>query len=159
MGVVFTAFAVSLARQLVPKGRENSVVSAVCGALMILALLRPLATINANEAALPAFNLAERAASQRETYSFEQEKALETIIAEKLEAYIWDKAVGLGMDCAVRVQLSRAESGIPVPESVSIGTAYHPILAVWIEEVVGIPAEKQIWQEGNTWTTERESAY
>ena len=45
LGVVLTAFAGGLARQLAPKGRERALVGLVCGLLLTLALLEPLAEL------------------------------------------------------------------------------------------------------------------
>ena len=49
LGVTLTAFAGGLARQLAPKGREQALVALVCGLLLTLALLRPLAELQWTE--------------------------------------------------------------------------------------------------------------
>ena len=139
--------AVSILSSLLRKGLLRQVFLLAGGIFLTLQVLAPLARGELSQFGQYLAGLEIRKDAITSGIEVENQEILAQIIREKTEAYIWDKAVGLGMDCAVRVQLSRAESGIPVPESVSIGTAYHPILAVWIEEVVGIPAEKQIWLE------------
>ena len=54
LGVVLTAFAAALARQLAPEGEESAAVRLVGGLLLILALLRPLAGAEWSSAALEA---------------------------------------------------------------------------------------------------------
>ena len=49
------------------------------------------------------------------------------------------------------------EGGIPLPESVTVRGRYSGELARWLEEEVGIPAEKQIWLEEETWQKRKES--
>ncbi len=153
LGVVFTAFACGLANELVPKGKEKAIVRMVGGILMILALLRPLGSISWESVHISVGNFSEQAAY----YRTEQENALSAIIAERLETYIWDKATGLGLACEVQVQMSCDTTAVPVPESVEIRAAYHPVLAAWLEEVVGIPAEQQIWLEERVWTERTEN--
>ena len=149
MGIVFTAFAAGLACELIPKGRMQTLTRMVGGILMALTLLRPLGTVDWDSMALPAGGFSLSTQEQTELFRSEQENQLAAIIAERLQTYIWDKATELGLECTVRVNLICGESGIPLPDSVQIGAAYDRALAVWLEEVVGIPAEKQIWQEGS----------
>ena len=153
LGVVFTAFATGLANELVPKGRERALVRMVGGALMVLALLCPLGAIEWETVSVPAMNFSDQA----ETYREEQKNALSDIIAERLEAYIWDKATELGIACSVHILMSCDESAIPTAETVEVRAQYDPVLAAWLEEVVGIPAEKQIWLEEEVWTERTES--
>lgn len=157
LGVVFTAFAAGLANEMVPKGREQALVKMVGGALVALALLRPLGTIQWEKLDIPAGNFSQQVEQQAGVYRNEQEKVLSAIIAERTQSYIWDKATELGLECTVRVSVAGGEGSVPLPEAVEISAAYDPALAVWIEEVVGIPAEKQIWLEESAWEKRTES--
>jgi len=152
MGVALTAFAGGLARQLAPKGREQSLVRLVCGLLLTLAILRPLAKLDWQDSMPAGAPLRERAADQAELYREAQQEALSAVIEEKAGAYIWDKANRLGLDCTVAVTAAPSESGIPLPDTVTIRGSYSAVLARWIEDEVGIPAGKQIWLEENAWT-------
>ncbi len=153
LGVVFAAFATGLANELVPKGREKALVRMVGGALMVLALLRPLGAVGWETISVPAMSFSDQA----EAYRTEQENTLSAIIAERLESYIWDKATELGIACTVHIEMSCGESAIPTAETVEVRAEYDPVLAAWLEEVVGIPAEKQIWLEERVWTEKTES--
>ena len=147
LGVIFSAFAAGLAVELAPKGHGQAMIRLLGGAVMILALLRPLGMIEWTDATISAAAFAGQIEEQVKTYRSEQENAYAGIIAERLETYIWDKATELGLECTVHVKVSGGEGKILLPESVELGAAYDAALASWIEEVVGIPAEKQIWLE------------
>ena len=156
LGVVLTAFAGGLARQLAPKGRERALVGLVCGLLLTLALLEPLAELEWAAAARDWPGPAQAALA--ESYRQEGQAALSAVIAEKTEAYILDKADRLGLRCAVEVAVSAGESGIPLPDAVTIRGGYSAALAACREEEVGVPPEKQIWLEEETWTRESEQS-
>ena len=145
LGVVLTAFAGGLARRLAPKGREQALVGLVCGLLLTLALLGPLAGLRQAEPEW-AWNGPDQAALA-EAYRQDRQTALSAVIAEKTEAYILDKADRLGLACRAAVTAAAGESGIPLPDTVTIYGRFSPELAACIEEEVGIPAEKIIWLE------------
>jgi len=152
LGIVLTAFAGGLARQLAPSGREQAMVRLVGGLLLTLAILRPLAGLDWEGPALEAGSFQSRTAEQAEIYRKNQQEALAAIIAEKTGAYIWDKANQLGLACQVTVATAAGESGIPLPESVTLAGPYSPALAAAIEEGVGVPVERQYWLEESEWT-------
>lgn len=89
LGIVLTAFAAGLARQLAPEGREQAAVRLAGGLLMILAILGPLGSWNWEELALPAGSFRQATTEQMADYEAERTTALGTIIAEKTAAYIW----------------------------------------------------------------------
>lgn len=149
LGIVLISFASGVARQLVAGGKEQAVVRLVSGLLMVLALLQPLASMPWKEESLAVGSFYESSRRQAQEYKQTQQKNLAGIIAEKTSSYIWDKATELGLECTVSVDVTVTESGIPLPDAVYLTATYSEALAVWLEEVVGIPAEKQIWQEGS----------
>ena len=106
LGVVLTALAGGLARQLAPKGKEQSMVRLVSGLLLALAILRPLAGNGWDGLEIPAGGFSLQSREQAEIYRKNQRDALSAIIAGKTEAYILDKANQLGLDCTVRVTVS-----------------------------------------------------
>lgn len=156
MGIVLTSFAVGLAGQTVPKGRGQSMVRLVGGVLILLAVVRPLNSFMWKDCVVEVGDFRGMLRESREKYSQTRENELCAIIAEKTETYIWDKAIELGMNCRVSVNVAARQNGIPVPDTVEIDGPCDPVLSAWIEEVVGIPAEKQIWQEGSVWTGMKE---
>ena len=156
LGIVLTSLAGGLARQLAPQGKEQIMVRLVSGLLLALAILRPLASqdwADLELPAVPAFQAGEQAAVYRKN----QQDALSAIIAEKTEAYIWDKANRLGLTCTVTVTTAAGESGIPLPDAAVIRGPYSGELARCIEEEVGIPAEKLIWLEDEEWQERTEN--
>ena len=157
LGIVLTSLAAGLARQLAPKGREQAMVRLAGGLLLALAILRPLADGSWEGLDLETGSLTLQEEELADTYRKNQQETLSAIIAEKTEAYIWDKANRLGLDCAVSVTAAAGESGIPLPDTVTIRGDYSEALAVCIEEEVGIPAEKQFWLEEKAWTETNES--
>lgn len=157
LGIILTAFAGALARRITPPGKEQAMVRMVGALLLALALLKPLGSLPWTELSIEAGSFRGQAARQADTYRQNQQEELSAIIAEKTEAYIWDKALALGLDCVISVSVSAGESGIPLPDAVTITGAYSDELASWIEEGVGIPAEKQIWLEASAWTETKES--
>ena len=157
LGIVLTSLAGGLARQLAPQGREQAMVRLAAGLLLAAAILRPLAGQRWDAEALLPDMPDLRAGEQAAAYQKNQQDALSAIIAEKTEAYIWDKANQLGLDCTVSVSTAPGESGVPLPESAVIHGTYSGELARCMEEEVGIPAEKQIWLEEEAWQKRKES--
>lgn len=156
LGIVLTSLAGGLARQLAPPGKEQAMVRLVSGLLLALAILRPLAGGSWEKPGWKPSSLRQET-EQAAAYRKNQQDQLSAIIAEKTEAYIWDKANQLGLACELTVTTAAGESGVPLPEAVTIRGPYSPELAKCIEEEVGIPAEKQIWLEEDTWRKESES--
>jgi len=152
LGVVLTAFAAALARQLAPGGREGAAVRLVGGLLLTLALLRPLAGADWSGLAVETGGFRLQAEEQARAYREMQLQEFSAVIAEKTEAYIWYKAYQLGLDVTAEVAVAAGESGIPLPESVTLAGPYSPALAAAIEEGVGIPVERQYWLEKSEWT-------
>ena len=157
LGIVLTSLASGLARQIAPQGKEQSMVRLVSGLLLALAILRPLAGQNWEKLDLDTSALRLQEAELADAYRKNQQDALSAIIAEKTEAYIWDIANQLGLSCTATVTVSLSGGGVPLPESVVIRGPYSEELSGCLEEEVGIPAEKQIWLEEETWQTRKES--
>lgn len=157
LGIVLTAFASGLARQIAPQGREQAMVRLTGGLLLTLAILRPLAGMDWEGPALEAGAFQARTEEQAAVYRKNQQQALSAIIEEKTEAYILDKAKQLGLACRVEVTAAAGESGVPLPDRVVIRGPYSQALAVCVEEEVGVPAEKTIWLEETEWTERTQS--
>ena len=155
-GVVLTAFAGSLARSLAPKGRGEAAVRLASGLLLALAVLQPLGSLAGASADLGLADLTRDAQEQAERWRGENQAALSAIIEERCASYIWDKADRLGLACRVSVRCAPGEGGVPLPDTVTVAGPYSEALSAWIQEEVGIPAEKQIWLEEDTWSGNEE---
>ena len=76
LGIVLTAFAAGLARQLAPDGREQAAVRLVGGLLLVLAILRPLGSWDWKGLSLEAGSFRQETLRQTEKYEEEQMAAL-----------------------------------------------------------------------------------
>lgn len=157
LGVVLTAFAASLVRQLAPKGRQSALVGLAGGLLLALALLRPLVQVDWSGIALPAGSFAAQSQETALAYQKKQLEELSAIIAERTEAYIWDKAAVPGGDYCFTVSVSAGESGVPLPCSVTIAGPYSQELSQWLERELGLDAAAQNWLEEGEWNTRTEN--
>ena len=146
LGIVLTAFASGLARQLAPQGREQAMVRLAGGLLLTLAVLRPLAGMDWEGPALEAGAFQIRTEEQAAVYRKNQQQALSAIIEDRTEAYILDKARLLGSEPgAVRVTARWSSEGVWYPAEVEIQAQYDRKLSEKIEEELGISAQNQHW--------------
>lgn len=157
LGVVLTAFAASLARQLAPRGRQSAAVSLAGGLLLVLALARPLVRLDWGDIPLPAGRFAAQSQETAADYRKKQQEELAAIIADRIEAYIWDKAAALDGDYRFTVSVSAGESGVPLPCSVTIAGPYSRELSQWLEQELGLDAAAQNWLEEGEWNTSTEN--
>lgn len=146
MGVVCTAFAISLASGLVPKGKEERLVRFVGSLILLLVMFSPFTVIMGQTISLP--DLASEQSGTAQHYREVHRMQLQSIIEENTAAYIWDKARSMELECAVHVQAAQQQNGVILPWFVTVDHAYHPALSAWIEEETGIPPSRQNWQEG-----------
>ena len=146
MGVICTAFAVGLATDLAPKGKEERLVRFVGALILLLVLLSPLTASAGQGAGLP--DLAKERTESARYYQEMYRGQLRSIIEENTAAYIWDKARSMELECAVTVQAVEQQNGILLPWFVTVEHPYHPALSAWIEAETGIPFSRQNWQEG-----------
>jgi len=70
------------------------------------------------------------------------------LIESRSAAYISDKADSLGISVAVHVAAKENREGVIVPERVNITGTYSAELAEWIDRELGVPPERQVWNEG-----------
>lgn len=146
-GLIGAAIFCALASELTPKGSVRRVQSALCGIVMVSALLMPLLRIDFADYAL---NLAQ---SREETEAVTQRadevsrelnrRSIET----ELEAYILDKAQTLGAQVQnVSVSVRWSTEGVWYPVSAELNGEYHAGLANLIEGELGISKADQSWR-------------
>ena len=120
----------------------------LCGGLLLLAvLLRPLGSVDLSAVSL---NLdAYRQTVEQRQAELEQEgqKELVGLIEAELESYISDKAADMGLTLRVQVTVEPDGSGVPVPVSVELTGPRSEALSRWLETELGVPAERQVWNE------------
>ena len=134
---------------LTPKGRLREITSFVGGLLLLAVLLRPLGSVDLSAVSL---NLdAYRQTVEQRQAELEQEgqKELVGLIEAELESYISDKAADMGLTLRVQVTVEPDGSGVPVPVPVSVELTgpRSEVLSRWLETELGVPAERQVWNE------------
>lgn len=147
VSVVAGAFVCGIALGLFPKGSGREILKMLCGLFLALTVLGPVAKLDLSELEnfYGGFSVdAAQTAALGEAYS---EKALRECIKTRTEAYILDKAEGLGAQVAVQVSLS--PDALPVPAAVQITGAISPYvkyrLSEYISQDLGVPKENQVW--------------
>ena len=143
--VVSVTLLLSVVQTLTPKGSLREIASFVGGLLLLAVLLRPLGDLSAVSLNLDAYR---QTVEQRQA-ELEQEgqKELVGLIEAELESYISDKAADMGLTLRVQVTVEPDGSGVPVPVSVELTGPRSEVLSRWLETELGVPAERQVWNE------------
>ena len=143
------AFLSALAAQLAPRGAARRGVTLACALLLTLTALRPLARIDPEDLALQLSRLDIETEEARTQVNLKNRALMEMIITEKTQAYILDKAVGLGLSIEAEVQTKDTGQG-PYPYAVTLRgspTAQQKLaLQALIARNLAIPEERQAWQ-------------
>lgn len=148
--VTFTGIVCSLAYMLMPEGRVKRAMQVICGIVMCIALISPIAKLDMNSysKALSQYKIdAESIARDGEEYSKNLNRA---IIQERCEAYILDKAAEQGVKLAEVSVLARwSDEGYWYPYEAQICAdapqSAQARLSDIIEATLGISCERQIW--------------
>lgn len=148
LGVVAAALAVALAQAMTPEGTVKKVGKLVGGLVLLLAVVRPLLTLDSGDLAVTASGYAALEPAEAVAGG---EDVMKSLIAQKAGAYIVDKAAALGFVCTAGVTVEEGESGWPVPWSAEIAGTWTPqqqkALSQAIEEELDIPKERQTFKE------------
>ena len=147
LGLAGTAVICSAAAHLTPQGQVKKVVQLLCGVAMTAALLSPLLKADLGEYGLNLSQYRAGAAeltSQAETLRQSLDRS---IIEEKLEAYILDKAQSLGADVtAAEVTMQWSTEGYWYPARALLQGPFHDRLSRLLEAELGIPESAQTWR-------------
>ena len=145
--VIMVTMLLSLVQVLLPQGSVQKIASFTGGLLLLLALLRPLLGADVSDL-LPDLQQVQAEIEQRQE-ELQQVEAehWEQSIAEKTEAYIWDKAAQIGWEGTVRVEVELSPEGLPVPSRLELSGPYCRELEQDLAQELGIPVERQVWNE------------
>ena len=147
LGLAGTAVICAAAGLLTPRGQVKKVVGLLCGAVMTAALLSPLLKPDMSAYGLKLSEYRADAAALTEEAEELRQCLDRSIIEEKLEAYILDKAQNQGAEpSAVRVQLRWSTEGFWYPAGAELGMPYDETLSRLLEAELGIPRETQTWR-------------
>ena len=137
----------SVAQLLVPPGNLREIASFVGGLILLAAIMQPLLKIDLSDIQLD-FSSYQGAVEQRQAeLENTQKEELTSLIEAETEAYISDKAKSMGLTLKVRVTAEADEGGMPVPVRVEITGPWSGGLSRWLETELGLPAERQVWNE------------
>lgn len=125
---------------------HHAAMKMVCGIFLLLCIIRPFADISLtgwSRFALPYLQQTQYT-SQGEEYARQQTR---TIIKQKTQAYILDKAAELDADIRVEVKLS--DDPLPYPVSVEIYGTISPYTKQKLEQILS--RELSIAKENQSW--------
>lgn len=149
LSVISAAIFSSIAVAIVPKkGMQASIIKITAGLIMTITVISPLTKFdftNLQDIALDFSCDAQNAAKVGEVFA---ETQIREIITQQIEAYIQEKAVDLGAEIRVEVELTHEDP--PVPLAVTIYGTVSPytksVLERYIENNLAIPEEHQVWR-------------
>lgn len=137
----------SVVQQLVLPGSLREAASFAGGLILLTVLLQPLAALRGADLDL-SFQDCRQAVEQQQTELEDRRQAeLAALIESATAAYISDKADSMGLALEARVTAEAAD-GVPVPVRVTLTGEKSGELSRWLETELGIPAERQVWNEG-----------
>lgn len=136
---------------LVPKGAVHRTLSFLCGLIVILAAIGPVAKINFSRMSQELSRVQIESDEASSGIEIDNRDLISAIIKEKAEAYILDKAKGLGFHPTVQVEMEDGED-YPYPAGVSLKGActeqQKMELSEIIEQDLAIPKASQEWSSG-----------
>ena len=148
-GLTAASVLLALAETLVTQEGIGRVIRLAGGVLMILVLLQPVLRIDPEDLSLSMDAYRREVDELTQAYDRQQKEDLVAGIEAQLSSYIWDKAQELGLTCHVDVTVEVGEDAIPLPQGVTVVGPYSEELSGIIEKDLGIPVEKQNWQEAS----------
>ena len=143
--VVAVTLLLTVAQTLIPEGNIRKIAAFTGGLALLAALLQPVLRTDLSRLELD-LDVYSQAVEERRTELEEaREEELALVIASQTEAYILDKAQGMGAD--VRVQVELGEDGVPcfVRLQGQVTPFIRKKLAWVIESDLGIPVGQQRW--------------
>lgn len=147
IAVVTAAIVVAMIENLATSSQTQKVIRMVSGLFLSVILLSPLGNIRISEYA-SYFETVDLEARSAAAYGEEIYKDnLNTIITERCETYILDKAKQLGAKISVEVQCDTSDIPVPIYAKItgSISPYVRKTLQNMIAEDIGIPEDKQLW--------------
>ncbi len=148
--VVAAALAVSLVSVLPQSKGIRRISSLLGGLIVLLALLRPVLRLRIGnlEHYLDRYQ-ADCASVNAVVRAGEKESA--RLITEQTRAYILDKAGALGIEVEPQIELAALSEHYRYPYRVTLRGSWtaqsRQELSQYISQTLGIPEERQIWQE------------
>lgn len=143
--VVVISLLLTVAESLIPEGSIRKIAGFTGGLILLLTLLQPILRTDLGRLRLNVDSYGEAIESRRTELEKREDKEWEALIAERTEAYISDKAARLGLKISVSVRTEPGADGVPYPAEAEIQGPKSQALAAYMEEELGIPPERQVW--------------
>ena len=150
LGISCAALIGAVAEALAPAGRVKKAGRLAAGLLLLLAVLKPLGSLDygALAGALAAYR--PDGAACEAALEEKSGAALKAVIEERTNAYIYNKAKTLGMDCTAEVTYYYGPDGEVRPETVVVRGGFteeqQGELSRTLEGELGIPARQQSFE-------------
>ena len=145
--IVMVTLLLSVAQTLIPEGTIRKIAGFTGGLILLVALLRPVLGADLERLHLDLGDYERAIEERQEELASAGNAELKALIESQTAAYISDKANALGLEVTVRVEAEAGADGIPVPAAADIQGARSEELASYMEQELGIPRERQSWQE------------
>ena len=148
--VVLVSVLLSAAQSLIPPGTVRKAAGFTGGLILLLVLLRPVLGADLEHLELDFDHYQAAVEERQEELADTQTEAMASIIAEQTEAYILDKADALGLavsSAAVTARWSEEGFWYPWESRAACSESDRETLSAVIEAELGIPAERQSWEE------------
>ena len=146
--VAAVAMILTVVQTLVPEGAIRRISGFTGGLLLLAALLQPALRTDLGRLRLDFSDYGAAIGERAEELNAAGKEEVARIIAERTAAYISDKADALGLAVTARVEIEPGEDGTPLPHSAELTGPYSRDLADWMALELGIPAERQVWNDG-----------
>lgn len=147
IGVTAAAILCALVNRLMGKQGSGIAVRMVCGLLLTVSVIAPWTKARLDHLLDGKIQIDYEAEQLVQQGRVDADAQMRDIISRQTEAYILDKARGLGADISVTVTLS--EDTLPVPKAVSISGNISPygknVLSQIISQDLGVGSEGQVW--------------
>lgn len=148
LGILACALICGIALELVGKKSGNGpLIRMICGVFMILCVVSPLLDIRIGPMSDLTGQIQQEADALTQDGKNLAQEYYRSVITQRTQAYILDKAVSLGADIEAEIVLS--EDDTSVPKSVTVRGRISPyvkgLLSNWLESELGIATEEQTW--------------
>ena len=147
LGVMGAALLAALAQSLMAQGPLKEVGRLICGLVVLGAVLSPLTRMDLPDPAALTAGYFQSVEEREDELRSETQSEMKTIIEERLEAYIVDKAAQLGAECQVEVLCAPEGDGAFLPWQVTVTgdltSVQREQLTQQIQGDLGVPPERQ----------------
>lgn len=148
LGILAGALICGIAMELVGKKSGNGpLIRLLCGVFMMLCVISPLLDVRIGPLSDLTGQIQQEADAITQDGKNLAQDYYRSVITQRTQAYILDKAVSLGADIEAEIVLS--EDDLSAPESVTLRGRISPyakgLLSNWLESELGIASEEQTW--------------